>query len=569
MIGQHSDKGSKEINQDFHGALIPDEPLLSLKGIAVVIADGISSSAVSRIASESAVKSFLTDFYSTAESWSVRLSAQRVLAAANSWLHALNRRDRLHADMDKGYVCTFSALVLRGTSAHIFHVGDCRVFRLAGKRLEQLTNDHRVVLSSVQSYLGRALGMNPNVEIDYHAHPISAGDVFVLATDGVYEHITERKLAEIVAASSDLDIAARTLVETALSNGSPDNLTVQIVRIEETAEREPAEVLSQSSGLVLPPMLQARQDFDGYRIVRQIHGGSRSHIYLATDSDSGDFVALKIPSTDLRDDEAYLKRLMMEEWIARRLDSAHVLKAPARSRRRSFLYVATEYVDGQTLAQWMIDRPRPHIETVREIAEQIVKGLRAFHRKEMVHRDLRPANIMIDTTGTVKIIDFGATLVSGVEPAMRDGDQDVLGTEQYSAPECLLGAVGTARADQFSLGVIVYQMLTGRLPYGPDMARARTRAQQRKLRYQSALKYNNDVPVWIDEALRRAVHPDPDKRYEALSELVHDLRHPNPNYVRASPPPLIERNPELFWKVAALVFAASSLVLLIARFAGR
>src|SRR6266849_4758803 len=147
-VGQHSDKGRKPANQDFHGVLIPDEPLLSLKGIAVVLADGISSSAVSRIASESAVKGFLTDYYCTSESWSVRTSAQRVLEATNSWLHAQTRRSQYSYDRDKGYVCTLSAMVIKSTSAHIFHVGDARVYRVDRHGLEQLTNDHRVIVSS-------------------------------------------------------------------------------------------------------------------------------------------------------------------------------------------------------------------------------------------------------------------------------------------------------------------------------------------------------------------------------------------------------------------------------------
>src|SRR6188508_3803710 len=109
-IGQCSDKGRKAINQDFHGALIPGEPLLSLKGVAVVLADGISSSNVSHIASESAVKSFLTDYYCTAESWSVKTSAQRVLAATNSWLHAQTRQSYYPDEEDRGYVCTLSAM---------------------------------------------------------------------------------------------------------------------------------------------------------------------------------------------------------------------------------------------------------------------------------------------------------------------------------------------------------------------------------------------------------------------------------------------------------------------------
>ena len=103
--------------------------------------------------------------------------------------------------------------------------------------------------------------------------------------------------------------------------------------------------------------------------------------------------------------------------MARRINSAHVLKPGPQSRKRNFLYIVTEFVDGQTLTQWMIDNPKPDLETVRGITEQIAKGLRAFHRMEMLHQDLRPDNIMIDRTGTVKIIDFGSTRVAGVVEA--------------------------------------------------------------------------------------------------------------------------------------------------------
>src|SRR5215470_9092360 len=129
--GQFSDKGRKEANQDFHGVLIPDEPLLGLKGIAIVLADGISTSQVSRVAAESAVKGFLTDYYCTSESWSVRTSAQRVIAATNSWLHAQTRRSRYAYDKDRGYVCTLSAMVIKSNAVHIFHVGDSRIYRVA------------------------------------------------------------------------------------------------------------------------------------------------------------------------------------------------------------------------------------------------------------------------------------------------------------------------------------------------------------------------------------------------------------------------------------------------------
>lgn len=563
-VGQHSDKGRKLVNQDFHGVLFPKEPLLSLKGIAIVLADGISSSNVSQIASESAVKSFLTDYYCTSESWSVKTSAQRVIAATNSWLHAQTRRSQHAYEKDKGYVCTFSAMIVKSSAAHLFHIGDARIYRLAGNGLEQLTEDHRVVLSSKESYLGRALGVNPQVEIDYRMLKVESGDVFLLATDGVYEYVGARFISKAINDSADdLDSAATNIVEEAYQNGSTDNLTVQIVRIDSVPHGDASEIFGQVPELPLPPLLEARMDFDGYRIVRELHSSSRSHIYLAADIATDMLVALKIPSIDLRNDPAYIKRFMMEEWVARRIKSAHVLKPCLQSRKRNYLYVVMEFVDGQTLKQWMIDNPRPDLETVRGMVEQIAKGLQAFHRMEMLHQDLRPDNIMIDKTGTVKIIDFGSTKVKGVvEAAPSTESNDILGTVQYTAPEYFLGESGSQCSDIFSLGVITYQMLTGRLPYGAEVAKARTRSQQRKLKYVSALDDNREIPAWIDEVLRKSVQLDPHKRYAELSEYVYELRHPNKSHLNAPPTPLIERNPLLFWKCLTVILAGIVLVLL-------
>ena len=562
-IGQHSDKGRKETNQDFHGALIPEQPLLSLKGIAIALADGISSSNVSGIASESAVKGFLTDYYCTSESWSVKTSAQRVIAATNSWLHAQTRRGQHAYDKDKGYVCTLSVLVLKSTTAHLFHIGDSRIYRLVGGSLEQLTNDHRVSISSEQTYLSRALGMDGQIEIDYAMVQLEKGAIFVLATDGVYEYASARFCANAIAGHpGDLDRAAQAIVAEASAQGSPDNLTVQIVRIDALPEGEAGEVFEHAAELPLPPLLEARMVFDGYRIIRQVHASSRSHIYLAVDTETETLVVIKIPSIDMRGDPAYLKRFMMEEWVARRINSAHVLKPCLQARPRNYLYVVTEFVDGQTLTQWMIDHPKPDLETVRGIVEQIARGLQAFHRMEMLHQDLRPENIMIDKTGTVKIIDFGSTNVTGVMEATPSADRNqILGTVQYTAPEYFLGERGSSRSDIFSLGVITYQMLTGRLPYGAQMARARTRSEQRKLVYTAALDNSRETPAWIDVVLKKAVHPDPYKRYDELSEYLYDLRHPNADLMNASHAPLIERNPLLFWKVLSLILAGAILYL--------
>jgi serine/threonine protein phosphatase PrpC len=562
-VGQHSDKGRKPINQDFHGVLVPDEPMLSLKGIAAVLADGISSSTVSQIASESAVKSFLMDYYCTSESWTVKTSARRVLDATNSWLHAQTRKSQYAYDRDKGYVCTLSAMVIKATTAHIFHVGDCRVYRVAGKALEQLTDDHRIIVSSEQTYLGRALGINPQLEIDYQALQVAQGDIFLLATDGAYEFVEQRFVTGVIDEhAGDLDRAAKAIVEEAYRRGSDDNITVQILRIDATPDEESG-VFDQTSALPLPPLLEPRAAFDGYRIVREIHGSSRSHIYLAVDADTEEPVALKLPSIDLRDNQAYLKRFLMEEWIARRINSPYVLKPRSRSTRRNYVYVATEFVEGQTLRQWMLDNPRPDVETVRGIVEQIATGLRAFHRLEMLHQDLRPDNVLIDKTGTAKIIDFGSVRVAGVvEAAPRSTDEEILGTVQYTAPEYFLGEGGSPRSDMFSLAAICYHMLTGHLPYGAQLAKIRGRSDAWKLRYRPAIDAERGIPGWIDGALRKALHPDPYKRHEDISEFVFELRNPNPAYLATRTTPLLERNPLLFWKLTTAILACTVIVLL-------
>ena len=139
----------------------------------------------------------------------------------------------------------------------------------------------------------------------------------------------------------------------------------------------------------------------------------------------------------------------------------------------------------------------------------------------------------------------------------------MLGTSQYAAPEYFIGGQGTTRSDVYSLGVIAYQMLTGRLPYGPNVSRARSSADLNRLNYPSAIAYNSDVPAWVDGALRKALHPNPNQRYAEVAEFVYDLRHPRGGLVSDHRLPLIERDPNRFWKglsavlgvvVAALLF---------------
>jgi eukaryotic-like serine/threonine-protein kinase len=558
-IGQHSIAGRKERNDDSYGVVVPAAPLLSTHGIAMAIADGMSSSEGAKEASESCVKSFLEDYYCTHASWSVKKSVGVVLKALNNWLYA---QGQLQHQSERGMVSTFSGLVLKGGTAHIFHVGDCRISRLRNGHLEQLTRDHCVSLGRGREHLSRAFGVDQHLEIDYRAEPLEAGDVLLFTTDGVHDSLTAPDIVRMLAShGSNLDAAARHIVDSAFEKGSMDNLTCQIVRVETPGHADEAGHLQALAALPFPPELAPGMEFDGYAIVRELHTSKRTQVYLARERISGERVVLKTPSVNFEDDPAYLEMFAREDWVGRLVASPNVLKVLTPGRARRHLYTVTEYFEGQTLRQWMRDHPRPDLETVRGIVEQIAKGLRAFHRKEIIHRDLKPDNVMIDQHGFVKIIDFGSAHAAGLDemaPAIER--PQLVGTVDYTAPESHLGEPPTNRADIYSLGVITYELLTGRLPYGKGFA---SRRDVTRLSYAPVRQWRDDVPVWMDAALEKAVHKSPPQRTEALSALVEDLRRPNQDLGSNRPRPLFERNPVAYWRAAALVLLATNIVLVL------
>ncbi|MBE9637889.1 bifunctional protein-serine/threonine kinase/phosphatase [Salipiger mangrovisoli] len=553
-IGQHARQGMKPQMQDFHGALLPEGTQLALKGAVVALADGISTSPHARAAAEMAVGALVTDYYDTPESWTVQTAAGRVIAATNAWLHGQSRAVA-PGDPDRGFVCTLSAIVLKGREAHLFHVGDSRISRLAGDSLEPLTEDH---VSG--GMLSRAMGVAAELRLDHRRITLHAGDVFLLTTDGVHAHVTGRDLHAALARSTDLDAVAEHLVGLALQRGSRDNLTAQVLRIDALPTPGSAALGDEAAVLPVPPLPKPGQEIDGFRILRPLHHSARSHVFLAA-TPSGSKVALKIPASEIVEDPEARRRFLLEDWVARRIDSPHVLRAAPLPGPRSALYGVTEYVEAITLRQWMTDHPKPSLDEVRGIVTQVADGLRAIHRREMIHQDIRPENLLIDAGGTVRILDFGSVAVAGVEEATPGLMGAMPGTYQYTAPEYLSGDVVSWRSDMFALAVIAYEMLTGLLPYGTQVARIASRRDQMRLAYRSACDDKSAVPLWMDEALQRALHPDPVRRPDALSEFLASLRRPSPGWQAAHRRPLAARNPVRFWQAVSALLAALCLFL--------
>jgi len=554
-VGQYSHKGVKDINQDFHDLFIPNDHLLTTKGVAIAIADGISSSDVSQIASKTSITSFLIDYFSTSELWSVKKSAYRVLSAINSWLFAQSENGKYPYDKNRGYVCTFSAMIMRSHTAHVFHIGDTRIYRLRDGVLKQLTQDHRLFVTQEKSYLSRALGIQKELSIDYETYELEENDIYLFASDGIYEYIDKDILIDtILDPETTLQDNAKYITEMALEKESQDNLTIQIVKVDTLPRNDFKEIDKELVTKPLPPILEAGTQFDGYTIMRELSATPRSHTYLAIDEEKQNSVVIKVPSTELKSNKAYLERFLLEEWIAKRMSNNYLLKAYEQKREKKYLYSTTEYIEGETLTQWMKDNPKVDLQTLRDILTQIAKGLQAMHRQELIHQDLRPDNIMIDKTNTIKIIDFGSVKVSGISDINTFIEQEsILGTMLYSAPEYFLSEVGSNKSDIFSLAVIAYYMLSGEFPYGTNVAKATSKALQRKLEYQSLYRDDLEIPLWVDAALKKALKPNPYERYDELSEFIYDLKHPNESLLKEHKVPLAKRNPLIIWQGISFV----------------
>lgn len=561
--GACSKAGRKQVNQDAEGGRVPEAPALSSKGAAFAIADGISSSDVSDQASRIAITRFLEDYYHTPIEWSVKSSVQHVLLAINSWLNAQTFRSPHRFDKNRGFVCTFSGLVIKSRMVHIFHLGDTRIYRVRTGHLEQLTEDHRFWGEEDRSYLARALGMSPHLEIDYTSHEAKVGDIYLLMSDGVYDHLKSDDILALLNSDTDLDQVCQQWVALAYQRGSADNLTAIAVRLLQLPDHDVASLYQALSALPLPPALEEGKQFEGYLILRVLHQSHRSQVYLARDTSTGNQVVLKVPATDLAASAETLERFYLEEWIARRIQHRHVLRPFASERQRQSLYSVMEYVPGQTLQQWMLDHPQPSLEMVRHIVEQLANALEAFHRLEMVYQDLQPANILIDEDGKITLIDFGAVSVAGLDEMYSHTQTwGLLGSVQYSAPEQFFGQPGSVQSDLFALGCITYQLLTGKLPYGTEVAKIKHGDDRLRLYYRDIRYEQPDFPAWMDQAIARAVHPYAEKRYPSLSEFVFDLRTPNPAFNRHSHPALLQRHPLGFWRGLSFFLACVVFVLL-------
>lgn len=547
-IACFSEAGIKPANEDSAGYHIPAESYtLSSKGAVLAVADGVSTAEAGKEASETAIERFLEEYFKTPDTWSVARSGEKILSTVNLRLY---RKSHDYVAESKGYLCTFSGLVIKGHFAHFFHVGDSRIYLYRDGELKQLTTDHTAVIGENRSTLARAMGMDSQLNVDYGKIELQAGDKLLLTSDGVHDFIPEGFLDLLLKDKAPPDVLLARIKQAAQDNHTDDNYSAILAEVEQLPAGNLDDYNEQLTQLPFPPDLEPGMRLDGYRIETELFASSRSQLYLVRDEDSDECFVMKTPSRNYEDDAGYIDRFIQEEWIGSRIASEHVVKIIPQQRKRTALYYLMEWVQGQGLNEWIAAHQPPSPKASIAIIKQIAQGLAAFHDNEAIHQDLKPGNIMIQADGVVKIVDFGSVYVAGLaelnRPVIHEG---ALGTASYSDPQYLMGKNPGLQGDVYALATIVYEMFCGHLPYGSKVQECRTAFDYDQLRYRHAYQFNAVIPVWFDGALEKGVSFDLEYRYASIQAFLQDLTNPNPDFLKSDP--VIEKNTNslLFWKL--------------------
>jgi serine/threonine protein kinase len=269
-------------------------------------------------------------------------------------------------------------------------------------------------------------------------------------------------------------------------------------------------------------ILEAGSQIDSYRIETPVARSGMASIYRAIDVRDNRTVALKIPHPDLEADPILSDRFKREAGIGEKLNHPNVMRVFG-GEGRSRVYMVMEWCQGRLLRQIMDEGRLSHDRAIR-IAIGVLEALDYIHANGVVHRDLKPENIMVDEEDNIKLIDFGIASDSAARRLTYANFTATLGTPNYISPEQVKGKRGDGRSDIYSMGVILYEMLSGRLPFsGPSpMAAMNDRLLNHPMPPSVA---DPSIPPQLQEVLYRALERDPRNRYATAHEFVHDLQH--------------------------------------------
>ncbi|HYZ78330.1 MAG TPA: Stk1 family PASTA domain-containing Ser/Thr kinase [Gaiellaceae bacterium] len=260
--------------------------------------------------------------------------------------------------------------------------------------------------------------------------------------------------------------------------------------------------------------------FDGrYKILRKLGAGGMADVYLAEDQELGRRVAIKILNDRHANDEQFVERFRREAKNAAGLSHPNIVSIFDRGQAENTYYIAMEYLDGRSLKELITARGPAPIHVAVDYARQILAALRVAHRQGVVHRDIKPHNVLVDSEGRIKVTDFG---IARAGPSQMTEEGSIIGTAQYLSPEQAQGAPVTPSSDLYSVGIVLYELLTGTAPFAGETPVELAMKHLSKTP-EPPSRLRPEVPRDLDFVVLRALAKSPDERYQSADEMDADL----------------------------------------------
>ncbi|PVZ16396.1 MULTISPECIES: bifunctional protein-serine/threonine kinase/phosphatase [unclassified Pseudomonas] len=531
---QSSASGPRAENQDATRMVSPAPSLAASKGYLFALADGVSHCSDGGLAARSTLQALAHDYYATPQTWGVAQALDRLLLAQNRWLHANGGGQPL--------LTTLSAIVLRGQRFTLAHIGDCRVYRWHQGQLQRISEDHVWSQPGMQHVLKRAMGLEQHLVVDYREGELRLGECFLLASDGVWATLGEASIAGMLRDEPDLQRAAQALVRAAHLAGSQDNASAVLVRVEALGQGCLGDALEQVEQWPLPPTLKPGQRFEGWLVEARLSETRQSVLYRVRDAQQQPWLLKTLPAHCDGDNEAG-QRLLREEWFLRRVAGRFFPEVHAGAERQHLYYLMREH-PGITLAEHYRQHGTLSLAQGLDIALHLLRALGMLHRRNILHRDVKPENLLLNGEGDLRLLDFGLAFCPGLS---TQAPGELPGTPNYIAPEAYAGAAPSVAQDLYSAGVTLYFLLTGHYPHGEVEAFQRPRFGAPV----PASRYRPDLPEWLVHNLDQALASDPAERFETAEQWVLAL-HNGEQQPATRFRPLLEREPLKVWRTLAL-----------------
>ena len=271
-----------------------------------------------------------------------------------------------------------------------------------------------------------------------------------------------------------------------------------------------------------------------YEIISRIGSGGMADVYKAKDHKLNRMVAVKVLKPEFREDKTFIRKFRTEAQAAAGLSHPNIVNVYDVGEDRGVYYIVMELVEGITLKDYIDRKGKLSVKEATSIAIQVSLGLEAAHNRNIVHRDVKPQNIIISTDGKVKLSDFGIAKATSSNTI----SSNVMGSVHYSSPEQVRGGYSDYKSDIYSLGITMYEMVTGRVPFDGDTTVA-IAIKHLQEEIESPSKYTPNLPFALEQIILKCTQKSPDRRYNNMAELIDDLKHslmePQGNFVKVTP----------------------------------